>query len=128
MRIELAWWDLGAGDPDPDALAASPVIQQAFAEWEPDSRRARDFVRLEDWANDGPPLPEAAARESARSWTGPSLTGSMGTSRRNQPTNSAVRSSGISTSCTTRSRGSRPRRASIRAMTWRRFSKATIFQ
>jgi hypothetical protein len=34
MRVELAWWDLGAGDPDADELAASPAIQQAFAEWD----------------------------------------------------------------------------------------------
>lgn len=34
MRVELAWWDLGADDPDADALAASPEIQRAFAEWD----------------------------------------------------------------------------------------------
>ena len=30
---------------------------------DPTSNEARTFVTLEDWANDGPPLPEAAARE-----------------------------------------------------------------
>lgn len=34
MRVELAWWDLGADDPDADELAASPAIQRAFAEWD----------------------------------------------------------------------------------------------
>jgi polyhydroxyalkanoate synthase subunit PhaC len=36
---------------------------EAFAAMAADSAEARAFVRLEDWANDGPPLPEAAARE-----------------------------------------------------------------
>jgi polyhydroxyalkanoate synthase len=36
---------------------------EAFAAMAPDSAQARTFVTLEDWANDGPPLPEAAARE-----------------------------------------------------------------
>lgn len=34
-----------------------------FARLDPASARARDFVTLEDWANDGPPLTRAAARE-----------------------------------------------------------------
>jgi polyhydroxyalkanoate synthase len=34
-----------------------------FADMDPASGEARTFVRLEDWANDGPPLPFAAARE-----------------------------------------------------------------
>lgn len=33
MRLEVAWWDLGPGDPDAAALAANPAIQRALAEW-----------------------------------------------------------------------------------------------
>ena len=64
--------------PTADALGLLPmeVLQSAF--WSLDPARtvakfeafaamtgdeARTFVRLEDWANDGPPVPEAAARE-----------------------------------------------------------------
>jgi polyhydroxyalkanoate synthase len=36
---------------------------EAFADMAADSREARTFVTLEDWANDGPPVPAAAARE-----------------------------------------------------------------
>jgi polyhydroxyalkanoate synthase len=36
---------------------------EAFARMAPDSEEARNFVTLEDWANDGPPLTRAAARE-----------------------------------------------------------------
>jgi polyhydroxyalkanoate synthase len=36
---------------------------RAFAEMEPGSNQAANFVVLEDWANDGPPLTRAAARE-----------------------------------------------------------------
>jgi polyhydroxyalkanoate synthase len=36
---------------------------EAYAAMDPASDEARRFVTLEDWANDGPPLPEAAARE-----------------------------------------------------------------
>lgn len=36
---------------------------ETFAEMDRASDKARTFVTLEDWANDGPPLPEAAARE-----------------------------------------------------------------
>jgi polyhydroxyalkanoate synthase len=36
---------------------------EAYAAMPPESEEARRFVILEDWANDGPPLPEAAARE-----------------------------------------------------------------
>ncbi|MDT9599833.1 alpha/beta hydrolase [Sphingosinicella rhizophila] len=35
----------------------------AFADMAPDSAEAAAFVALEDWANDGPPIPIAAARE-----------------------------------------------------------------
>ena len=36
---------------------------EAFGAMPPDSAEARRFVTLEDWANDGPPLTRAAARE-----------------------------------------------------------------
>src|SRR3546814_14004196 len=36
---------------------------------------ARAFVCLEDWANDGPPLPEAAAREMFEAFLGADLPG-----------------------------------------------------
>ncbi|MBC7985177.1 MAG: alpha/beta hydrolase, partial [Sphingomonadaceae bacterium] len=36
---------------------------EAFADFPPDGERARAFVALEDWANDGPPLTFSAARE-----------------------------------------------------------------
>ena len=36
---------------------------EAFAGMPPESDAARSFVALEDWANDGPPLTLAAARE-----------------------------------------------------------------
>ena len=36
---------------------------EAFGRFDPDGERARAFVRLEDWANAGEPLPLAAARD-----------------------------------------------------------------
>jgi polyhydroxyalkanoate synthase len=36
---------------------------EAFGRFDPDGERARAFVRLEDWANAGAPLPLAAARD-----------------------------------------------------------------
>jgi len=42
----------------------------AFAEMNPSSARARDFVALEDWANDGVPLAAAVARECLFEWYG----------------------------------------------------------
>jgi len=42
----------------------------AFAGLNPDSARARDFVALEDWANDGVPLAAAVARECLFEWYG----------------------------------------------------------
>lgn len=53
--LQSAFWSL-----DPARTVAK---FEAFAEMPPDSEDARAFVALEDWANDGPPLPEAAARE-----------------------------------------------------------------
>ncbi len=54
--------------------AADPFLAlkkfTSFARMEPDSREARGFVALEDWINDGVPLPTAIARECARAWYG----------------------------------------------------------
>lgn len=41
-----------------------------FAGLDPASEEARGFVALEDWINDGVPLPLAVARECLRSWYG----------------------------------------------------------
>jgi polyhydroxyalkanoate synthase len=53
--LQSAFWSL-----DP---ARTVSKFDAFAGMAPATAEARAFVRLEDWANDGPPLPEAAARE-----------------------------------------------------------------
>jgi polyhydroxyalkanoate synthase len=53
--LQSAFWSL-----DPARTVAK---FEAFAAMAPDSVEARTFVTLEDWANDGPPLSEAAARE-----------------------------------------------------------------
>ncbi|MBV8686474.1 MAG: alpha/beta hydrolase [Alphaproteobacteria bacterium] len=53
--LQAAFWSL-----DPARTVAK---FEAFAAAEPGGERARAFVRLEDWANDGPPLPWPAARE-----------------------------------------------------------------
>jgi polyhydroxyalkanoate synthase len=53
--LQSAFWSL-----DPARTVAK---FEAFAELEPGSAEARAFVTLEDWANDGPPIGEAAARE-----------------------------------------------------------------
>ena len=53
--LQSAFWSL-----DPARTVAK---FEAFADMEPQSPEARTFVTLEDWANDGPPVPEAAARE-----------------------------------------------------------------
>jgi len=53
--LQSAFWSL-----DPERTVAK---FEAFAAMAPDSAPARAFVALEDWANDGPPLAVAAARE-----------------------------------------------------------------
>ena len=53
--LQSAFWSL-----DPARTIAK---FEAFAAMATDAPEARTFVRLEDWANDGPPLPAAAARE-----------------------------------------------------------------
>jgi polyhydroxyalkanoate synthase len=68
--LQRAFWGL-----DPQRTIDKFV---AFAAMEPDSEAARTFVTLEDWANDGPPLSEAAARETFESFFGDDLPGSEG--------------------------------------------------
>ncbi len=41
-----------------------------FAALDPNGDKARAFVALEDWVNDGVPLAAAVARDCARSWYG----------------------------------------------------------
>jgi polyhydroxyalkanoate synthase len=53
--LQSAFWSL-----DPARTVAK---FEAFADMAPGGAEARSFVRLEDWANDGPPLPYAAAKE-----------------------------------------------------------------
>lgn len=52
--LQAAFWQI-----DPARTVAK---YEAFAAMAPDSAAARAFVRLEDWANSGAPLPHAAAR------------------------------------------------------------------
>ena len=53
--LQSAFWNL-----DP---ARTVGKFESFAALDPGSAKAEAFVTLEDWANDGPPIPEAAARE-----------------------------------------------------------------
>ncbi len=46
----------------------------AFGRLDPDSRKARDFVALEDWLNDGVPLAAEVARECLGRWYGDNAT------------------------------------------------------
>ena len=66
--LQSAFWSL-----DP---ARTVGKFEAFAAFEPGSVEARAFVALEDWANDGPPIPEAAAREMFESLFAADLPGS----------------------------------------------------
>ena len=52
---------------DPFGIAAK---YRAFARLDPDSDRARLFVALEDWLNDGVPLAAPVARECLTGWYG----------------------------------------------------------
>ena len=52
---------------DPFAIAQK---FRAFARLDPTSARAENFVALEDWLNDGVPLPIAVAREALGGWYG----------------------------------------------------------
>jgi polyhydroxyalkanoate synthase len=53
--LQSAFWSL-----DPARTVAK---FEAFAAMDPEGPEARTFVTLEDWSNDGPPIPVAAARE-----------------------------------------------------------------
>ena len=53
--LQSAFWSL-----DPERTVSKFA---RFAEFEPGSEEARRFVTLEDWANEGEPLPVPAARE-----------------------------------------------------------------
>jgi polyhydroxyalkanoate synthase len=65
--LQSAFWSL-----DPGRTIAK---FEAFAGMDPGSAEARAFVRLEDWANDGPPLPHEAARELFEDFFGADVTG-----------------------------------------------------
>ena len=52
---------------DPHGVAAR---YRAFAAMDQDSARARDFVAMEDWLNDGVPLAAPVARECIAGWYG----------------------------------------------------------
>jgi polyhydroxyalkanoate synthase len=66
--LQSAFWNL-----DPARTIAK---FEAFAALEPGSPEARSFVTLEDWANDGPPVGEAAARELLENFFGADTPGS----------------------------------------------------
>jgi polyhydroxyalkanoate synthase subunit PhaC len=66
--LQSAFWSL-----DPERTVAK---FEAFAALEGDE--ARTFVTLEDWANDGPPVSEAAAREMFEDFFAADLPGSGG--------------------------------------------------
>ncbi|HEX8572220.1 MAG TPA: alpha/beta hydrolase [Allosphingosinicella sp.] len=65
--LQSAFWSL-----DPGRTIAK---FEAFAEMAEGSAEARAFVTLEDWANDGPPLPHAAAKELFEDLFGADSTG-----------------------------------------------------
>lgn len=65
--LQSAFWSL-----DPARTVAK---FEAFAEMAEGSAEARAFVTLEDWANDGPPLPHQAARELFEDLFGRDATG-----------------------------------------------------
>jgi polyhydroxyalkanoate synthase subunit PhaC len=65
--LQSAFWSL-----DP---ARTVSKFEAFADMADGSPEARAFVTLEDWANDGPPLPHAAAKELFEDMFGADLTG-----------------------------------------------------
>jgi polyhydroxyalkanoate synthase len=58
--LQTGFWQL-----DPTRTIAK---YEAFADLPPDSNAARAFVRLEDWANAGAPLPYAAAASLFEDW------------------------------------------------------------
>ena len=66
--LQAAFWNL-----DPRRTVAK---FEDFAGFVPGSTEHRAFVTLEDWANDGPPLPAAAAREMFEDFLASDLPGS----------------------------------------------------
>lgn len=68
--LQSAFWSL-----DPARTVAK---FEAFAGMAEGSAEARAFVTLEDWANEGPPLPHAAARELFEDMFGRDVTGRGG--------------------------------------------------
>jgi len=66
--LQAAFWNL-----DPHKTIAK---FEDFAGFAPDSAEYHAFVTLEDWANDGPPLPVAAAREMFEDFFASDLPGS----------------------------------------------------
>jgi polyhydroxyalkanoate synthase len=65
--MQAAFWNL-----DPHRTIAK---FESFADMVPGSAEHRAFVTLEDWANDGPPLPAAAALEMFEGFIAADLTG-----------------------------------------------------
>jgi polyhydroxyalkanoate synthase len=65
--LQSAFWSL-----DPARTAAK---FEAYAGMAEGSDEARAFVTLEDWANDGPPIPHEAARELFEDMFGLDVTG-----------------------------------------------------
>lgn len=65
--LQSAFWSL-----DPGRTVAK---FEAYADMEEGGAEARAFVTLEDWANDGPPLPHAAAKELFEDLFGADATG-----------------------------------------------------
>ena len=65
--LQAAFWSL-----DPMRVVAKYA---RLAEIAPDSAEMQRFVRLEDWANGGEPLPMPAARELVEDWFGRDLPG-----------------------------------------------------
>ena len=65
--LQSAFWSL-----DPQRTVSKFA---SFADLDPDSREARRFVTLEDWANEGEPLPYPAARELLEDFFGSDRTG-----------------------------------------------------
>lgn len=65
--LQSAFWSLDPG--------RTVTKFEAYAEMAEGSAEARAFVTLEDWANDGPPLPYGAARELFEDLFGADVTG-----------------------------------------------------
>ena len=68
--LQSAFWSL-----DPKRTVAKFA---SFADLAPDSAAARRFITLEDWANEGEPLPFPAARELIEDFFGSDLPGKGG--------------------------------------------------